>query len=257
MKKSVNIVNNPYPFIAVLLLLLFWELGVKLAEVPVFILPPPCQVLISLINGFPLLMSHTAITWLEAGLGFLTSILIAFVIGFLLDNINWLRQTFYPLIILSQTIPLITLAVLLAIWFGFGIFPKILVVVLVCFFPMVISLLNGLDSVDNDQIQLFRSMGASKLLIFKMVKLPVAMPSFFSGMRISATYSIMAAIIGEWMGATKGLGYYMTLAQKSYRIDQVLAAVLLICILSLLMVFIVDLLEYILLPWNRRKTGEE
>ncbi|MEA1961842.1 MAG: ABC transporter permease [Bacillota bacterium] len=251
MKKSINTLSKAYPAIAFLLLLLIWELLVQLADVPAFILPPPSQVMIALIEGLPLLLNHTGATLMEAGLGFTLSILIAFLIGFLLDNIVWLRQTFYPLIIVSQTIPLITLALLFAIWFGFGIFPKILVVILVCFFPIVISLMSGLDSVDYDQIQLFRSMGAGKLEIFTMVKVPAAMPAFFSGVRISATYSIMAAIIGEWMGATKGLGYFMTIAQKSYRIDQVLAAVVLICLLSLLMVLLVDLLEYLLLPWNR------
>lgn len=159
---------------------------------------------------------------------------------------------FYPLLVATQTIPLIVLAILLPIWFGFGLLPKIIIVVTVCFFPIVINLMNGLASVDRDQLNLFRSMGAKPLQTFFMIKLPAAAPAFFSGLRISATYSIMAAVISEWVGARQGLGYFMTIAQKSFRIDQVLAAVTIICILSLLLVKIVDWAEYLLVPWNRR-----
>jgi len=110
-----------------------------------------------------------------------------------------------------------------------------------------------LDLVDPDQINLFRSMGATKWATFKMVKLPTALPAFFSGLRISATYSIMAAVISEWVGAQRGLGYYMTLQQKSFAIDQVLGAVVVICVLSFIMVKIVDLLNFLLMPWNRNQ----
>ena len=191
-------------------------------------------------------------TLLEAISGFVLAIVIAFIMAFLLDTLFWLNQAVYPLLIVSQTIPLIVLAVLFTIWFGFGLLPKILVVILVCFFPMVISLSDGLNNIDPDQINLFRSMGASRLKTFSMVKLPAALPAFFSGIRISATYSIMAAVIAEWLGSNRGLGYYMTLQQKQFAIDRVLAAVVVICLLSLLLVKLIDLLEYLLVPWTAK-----
>ncbi|HZK86411.1 MAG TPA: ABC transporter permease [Syntrophomonas sp.] len=251
MKKFSLTVAKLLPLGTILLLLGVWEIGVRYSQTPAWLLPTPSQVMITFWNIRTMLLTHAAITMLEALLGFMLSIVIAFIIALLMDSFSWLKRALYPLIIFSQTIPLIVLTVLFVIWFGFGMLPKVLVVILVCFFPILISLMNGLDAVDNDQIKLFRSMGANRLAIIRMVKLPAALPAFFSGLRISVTYSIMGAIIGEWMGAEQGLGYFMTLAQKGFKVDQVLATVVAICILSLIMVKTVDLLEYLLVPWNR------
>lgn len=251
MKKFPLTAAKLLPLGTILLLLGVWEIGVRYSQTPAWLLPTPSQVMITFWNIRTMLLTHAAITMLEALLGFMLSIVIAFIIALLMDSFSWLKRALYPLIIFSQTIPLIVLTVLFVIWFGFGMLPKVLVVILVCFFPILISLMNGLDAVDNDQIQLFRSMGANRLAIIRMVKLPAALPAFFSGLRISVTYSIMGAIIGEWMGAEQGLGYFMTLAQKGFKVDQVLATVVAICILSLIMVKTVDLLEYLLVPWNR------
>jgi len=236
---------------------MLWHIGVKLSQVPVWILPGPVQVLQAMISHAALLWHHTQITLTEALLGFALSVALALVLALLLHYLNWLCQALYPLFIVSQTIPLIVLAVLLPLWFGWGMFPKILIIILVCFFPMVINLFNGLKAVDPDILNLFRSMGAKPLATFRLVIMPYALPSFFAGLRISATYSIMAAVIGEWLGAQRGLGYYMTLQQKSFAVDRVLAVVVIICILSLLLVKAVDLLEYLLLPWNRKVYSQQ
>lgn len=251
MKKSAHTVYKLAPIITLALLFVFWEAMVRFYQIKPWILPGPVDVIAALIKQSNLLLSHTTATLLEALSGFLISILLAFTIVIILNHIKLLNEALYPLLIISQTIPLIVLAVLFTIWFGWGITPKIAIVVLVCFFPITINFMEGINSVDPDQINLFRSMGANNLTIFRMVKLPSALPSFFSGLRISATYSIMAAVIGEWLGAQKGLGYFMTLKQKSFAIDEVLAAVIIICLLSFLLVKVVDLAEYILLPWSR------
>ena len=251
MKNSANIGHKAAPWLAFLFLLLIWELGVRAYNLPGYVLASPGKVLATMTDIYPALCFHGSMTLLEAVTGFILAIIIAFVMAFLLDTCVWLNRAVYPLLIISQTIPLIVLAVLFTIWFGFGLLPKILVVILVCFFPVVISFSNGLRKVDPDQLNLFRSMGASRLKTFAMVKLPAAMPAFFSGIRISATYSIMAAVIAEWLGSNRGLGYYMTLQQKQFAIDRVLAAVVIICLLSLLLVKLIDLGEYLLVPWNR------
>lgn len=257
MKRSANIVNKIIPYVNGLFLLVLWEAMVRINHMPAYILPGPLQILRTLGETFPLLVKHTASTLEEALLGFALAIATAFAAAFILNQFYWLNQAVYPLLIVSQTVPIITLAPLFLIWFGWGLLPKILVVILVCFFPIVISLLNGLNSVDPDLINLFRSMGASKMAIFKMVKLPAAMPGFFSGLKISASYSIMAAVIGEWLGAQQGLGYFMTIAQKSFRVDRVLAAVIIIAVLSLLVVKIIELAEWLVTPWNRRQNDYE
>lgn len=242
------------PLATILFFLCLWEAGVRLTQTPAWILPSPGQVLLALAEIGPALLVHTSTTLAEALLGFGLSVLIAFLLALLLDHFTGLRSALYPLIIFTQTIPLIVLTILFVIWFGFGMLPKVLVVILVCFFPVLINLMNGLDAVDHDQILLFKSMGAKPSAIIWMVKIPAALPSFFSGLRISATYSIMGAIVAEWMGAEKGLGYFMTLAQKGFKVDQVLAVVAVICVLSFLLVKLMDLLEYLLVPWNRPST---
>lgn len=242
------------PYVVFSLLLLIWETAVAVNNTPAWLLPAPRQILMAIWEFKPLLLSHTLATLAEALTGYVIAIGLAFAIALTLNNCRWLKAGFYPLLVVTQTIPLIILAILLPIWFGFGLLPKIIIVVLVCFFPIVISFINGLASVDIDQLNLFRSMGARPLQTFFMVKIPAAIPALFSGLRISATYSIMAAVISEWVGARQGLGYFMTIAQKSFRIDQVLAAVTIICFLSLLLVKIIDWSEYFLAPWNRIST---
>jgi ABC-type nitrate/sulfonate/bicarbonate transport system permease component len=257
MKRSASIVNKIIPYATGFFLLLVWETAVRLNHLPAYILPSPLQILKTLGETMPLLIKHSISTLEEAILGFALAIAIAFITAFILNHFYWLNQALYPLLIVSQTVPIITLAPLFLIWFGWGMLPKILVVILVCFFPIVISLLNGLNSVDPDLINLFRSMGANRMSIFKMVKLPAAMPGFFSGLKISASYSIMAAVIGEWLGAQQGLGYYMTIAQKSFRVDRVLAAVIIIAVASLLIVKLIDLAEWLFIPWNRQQEDWE
>lgn len=256
MKKSGNIANSFNPILSLVLFLALWELGVRLYGIPSWLLPAPSQVLTSMLDIKQMLGFHSATTLVEAIYGFGLAISLALFMGLLLDNSPWLKEAINPILVISQTIPLIVLAALLPLWFGWGLLPKVLIVTLVCFFPITINLIQGLESVDEDQLKLFKSMGASPWKTFQMVKFPAALPGFFAGLKISATYSIMAAVISEWVGAQRGLGYFMTIQQKSFAIDKVLAAVLLICILSLVLVKLVELIEYLLIPWNRRSLGE-
>ncbi len=250
MKSSINI-DKILPWLGIAGSIAVWEAGTRFFHAPAWILPSPVQVFGSLLSSFSLISHHAGHTLLEAGLGYLSSIVLAVLFALLFALSPFLKRVLYPLLILSQTIPLITLAVLFTIWFGWGMLPKVLVVILVCFFPISISLINGINSVDIDQVKLFSSMGARPFTIFRMVEFPLALPSLFAGLRISATYSVMAAVIAEWMGAQRGLGYFMTIQQKSFAIDRVLAAVIVICVISLLMVKLVDLAEYLFIPWNR------
>ncbi|MGI6552569.1 MAG: ABC transporter permease [Bacillota bacterium] len=179
----------------------------------------------------------------------------AMVLALLMDRIHCLYRAFYPLVIVSQTIPIIFLAPLLIIWFGFGILPKILVSILVCFFPVTISFFDGLANVDEELVNLLKSMGASPRQIMTMVKLPAALPSLFSGLRISATYSVMAAVIGEWLGASYGLGVFMTRASHAFSTAKVFAAILVVSLLSLAMLGLVNLTRKLLVPWAAWKNG--
>jgi len=232
----------------------------RLEVVPTYILPSPTKVIKTLIINLPLLKEHILITLMEALVGFAISIIFAMVIAIIMDSIPIVKKAVYPLIITSQTIPIITIAPLFAIWFGFGYLPKIVIVVLVCFFPITISLLEGLSSVDPELLNLIKSMGASKVELYKIVKIPAALPSFFSGLKISATYSIMGATIGEWVGGKKGLGVYMMRVKQSFATDKVFAAIIIITLLSIMLLKLISFIEKKSMPWiydKNQKIGED
>lgn len=251
MKKFKSTADIFIPVIFIILLLAGWEYTVILRSIPDWILPGPAQIVRTLVDNATVIAKHAQSTLIECLAGFALAIVFSFIVAFLMDEISLFRKAFYPLIVASQTIPIVSVAPLFIIWFGYGMLPKVIVVVLVCFFPIAISLLSGLASVDNDYLELFRSMQASRLKIFRMVKLPLAMPSFFAGLRISAAYSVMGAVIGEWLGAKQGLGTYMTLAQRSFQIDRVFAAILAVTVMSAALFALVSFIERLVIPWNR------
>lgn len=253
MKKYTNIENKIIPIAFQLINLFIWQISVDKWKVPQYILPSPKDIIITLVNIVPSITKHIYATLYEALIGFVISILIALVLAILMDNVKIIKKCIYPILVVSQTVPIIALAPLFIIWFGFGILPKIIVVVLVCFFPIVVSLIDGLESVDTDMINLLKTMGASKFQIFTMVKLPSSTVNFFSGLRIAATYSIMGAVIGEWLGGDKGLGVYMIRAKNSYALDKVFAVIIIIVMLSMGLFGLLYLIQYFFTPWTRSK----
>ncbi len=260
MKKLENIEDKIIPISFFTILLIIWEIIAKLQVVPTYILPAPTQIIKTLITNLPILKEHIIVTLLEALVGFIIAIILAMVIAIVMDSIPIVKKAVYPLVIISQTIPIVTIAPLFAIWFGFGYLPKVVIVVLVCFFPITISLLEGLESVEEDLLNLIKSMGANKVQVYKMVKIPAAMPNFFSGLKISATYSIMGATIGEWVGGKNGLGVYMLRVKHSFATDKVFAAIILITLLSILILTLISFIEKRAMPWiynQNQKIGEE
>lgn len=256
MKRSASTGSSFWALGLLALLVLAWELAVDRWGIPSYILPPPARIPRALVETAPLLWEHTRATLLESFLGFTASIALGVVVALGMDRVVAVKKTLYPLVVISQTIPIIFLAPLLLTWFGFGILPKVIVVGLVCFFPVAIGLYDGLTSADQEVIDLLKTMGASPWQVMRIVKIPGALPSFFSGLRISATYSVMAAVIGEWLGASKGLGVFMIRASHSFLVDRVFAAILVVSVLSLLVFGGVNLLQRLLMPWYYLQQGE-
>lgn len=253
MLKKNDIKNKIIPVVFILILLLIWELVVEFGGIEKYLLPSPSDILTVLFKEINIIIPHMLVTLYEGIAGFSISIVFAIVLAILMDIIPLLKKAMYPLLVISQTIPTIAIAPLFIIWFGFGAMPKIIVVVLMCFFPIVISIIDGLEGVDKDLINHFKLMGANKIKIFIHLKLPFGMIGFFSGLRIAATYSIMGAVVGEWLGGAKGLGVYMTRAKSAYALDKMFAAIVIIVIISLLMVLLVTVLEKLITPWNKEK----
>jgi ABC-type nitrate/sulfonate/bicarbonate transport system permease component len=251
MKKLVNTENNILPAIFIVFLLGFWEIVIRVFNVPKYILPGTSAILKALYVNRVILIQHTKVTVLEAGLGFICAVVLAVLLAAIMNRSRLLKDVIYPVLVISQTVPIIALAPLFMIWLGFGILPKIVIVVLVCFFPITISVTEGLETVDEDMINLMRVMKASPKQIFLKVQLPATLPAFFSGLKIAATYSIMGAVIGEWVGAKSGLGVYMTRAMASFKTDALFADILIIVVLS---IFLFKIIEYVgkkIMPWNK------
>lgn len=249
--QRIGDVIIPTAFLGILILL--WYFAVEKETVKSFMMPSPVDVATTLYRILPEIKTHLLVTLTEAFYGFILAIATSIILAILMDNIAILKRAVYPLLVISQTIPILVLAPLFAMWFGFGMLPKIIVVALVCFFPIIVSLLEGFDSVDRDLLNLMKSMGASRLRIFTLVKFPASMVNFFTGLKVAATYCIMAAFIGEWMGGKSGLGLYMMRAKKSVRIDKVFAVVVLVVILSMLLFKLVSILQKYLMPWSNEK----
>lgn len=232
-----------------LLLLLLWETVVRWLDIKEYILPAPSAIGQALIDSANLLWKHSLQTVNEAFLGFILAIVGGVVLAMLMGIFLVIKRALYPLVVISQTVPVMAVAPLLIIWFGYNLLPKVIVVALVCFFPITVSLVEGLEAVDHDMVKLLLAMGATPWQILNKVQLPGALPSFFSGLKISATYSILGAVIGEWLGASSGLGVYMIRSMNSFLTAQVFAAIVVISLLSLIFFGMVLVLAHLIMPW--------
>lgn len=197
------------------------------------------------------MFSHARVTLTETFIGLFFGIVIGFLIAVVMDRFSVIRKMIYPLIVVSQTIPTVAIAPLLVIWLGYQMLPKIVLIILVVFFPIAISLLEGFSSVDSDTVNLMRSMGASRLQIFRYVKLPNSLGHFFSSLKISVSYAVVSAVVSEWIGGTEGLGCYMTRVRKSFSSDKMFAVIILISVISLILIWLTSVLQRVCMPWNK------
>lgn len=230
-------------------ILLLWELVSISGLVPSYMLPSPAAVCRALVSDLSTILFHAKFTLLESFYGLLIGIVLAFIFATVMDRFQVMDQAFYPIMIITQTIPTIAIAPILVLWMGFGMAPKITLVVITTFFPITIGLLDGYKSVDPDAIRLMRAMGASRMQIFCHVKFPSALPQFFSGLKISASYAVVGAVVSEWLGGFNGLGVYMTRVKKAYAFDKMFAVIIFIVIISLLLLFVVKAASRIAMPW--------
>ncbi len=232
-----------YPILSFVVLIILWEILTILYQVPIYVLPRPSQIGAALFTDWHNLFKHSLTTLLEAVIGLILAAILAFFIAILMDLSKGLKLAFYPHLVVSQTIPVLVLGPIFTIWFGFGITPKIMMVILMCFFPIIVAFVDGLAQVDIKKITLLETYGASKKQIYTTLKFPEAMPSFFSGLKIAATYCVSGAIVGEWLSASSGLGYYMIRAKNSFLLDKVFASIICIILLSLALNAIVSLIQ--------------
>ncbi len=251
-ERLQNITNKIWSISAIVILVLVWQIVCSLELVESFMLPSPVDVFSAFVEEFSELMLHLRVTLIEAFVGLGCGVLLGFIIAVIMDGCDILYKAFYPIIVLTQTVPTVAIAPLLVLWFGYEMLPKVILVVMTTFFPIAVGLLNGFKSADADEIKLLKAMGATKHQIFRHIKLPGALGQFFAGLKISASYAVVGAVISEWLGGFEGLGVYMTRVKKAFAFDKMFAVIFLISIVSLLLMKLVEIIQKKSMPWMDR-----
>ena len=249
--------RNAPAILAVAVLLVLWQSACFFQWVPSFMLPSPGDVVMAFVSELPILWENALITLQEAFIGLAMGIIIGFLAAVVMDRFEILYRACYPILVLTQTVPTVAIAPLLVLWFGYEMTPKIILIVISTFFPITVGLLEGFRSADKDAMGLLRSMGANQVQIFRYIKLPSALPQFFSGLRIAAAYSVVGAVISEWLGGFGGLGVYMTRVKKAFAFDKMFAVIFLISGISLGLMALVDLIERKSMPYRHLDKEEK
>lgn len=246
-----------WPLATVAVLLIVWEGAVRVFDVPDYVLPTPTAILGEIWTERSELWVHSLSTLWAVVAGFGLAIVVSVPLAFLIAYSSLLEKTVYPLLIFSQTVPKIAIVPVFTVWFGFGVLPKVLIAFLICFFPIVIDTIIGLRSVSPEMLKLIRSMRGSRLEAFRRVRVPNALPYFFSGLKVAVTLAVVGAVVGEFVGSTTGLGF--VIVQASSLLDNTLmfAAIFLLTVIGIALFYLVDLLERIAVPWHVTQRSEQ
>lgn len=251
--KNKFLLKSWRPAVAMVIFIAIWEFSTRVFQIETWVLPAPSVIILEMREALPAFFPHMVSTMKLVMIGFSLGTTIGLGVATLLHHSNRLRKTIYPFLILSQNIPIIVLAPLLLIWFGLGDTPKIIIIAMTSFFPIAVATLSGLGQTDRELLHYMKMMGASKRQLFMKLEFPHALPSIFSGIKISATYSILTGVVAEWLGAQKGIGVFMTLASSSYRTPRVFVAIIFTMMLSLSFFALVLLMERLIIKWNREE----
>lgn len=238
------------PGLVLATMLAVWELAVRLEETPAWLLPPPSAIARALVRDRALLWSHSLTTASETALGLLLAVVVGLLVGAALGASPLVSRTLAPLVVGSQAVPIVAIAPLLVIWFGYGIFPKVLVTALVAFFPIAIAWGDGLRASDPALLQLVAASGAGRWRQFWLVAAPGAMPAFWTGTRVGASVAVIGAVFGELVGSSGGLGYVLTRSTATFQTDRVFAALVALAWLSLVLYGLVAALERLTTGWR-------
>lgn len=245
--------RNWHPVVFVIAVLALWWVSTTLKWVQPFIIPSPADTWSAFADNVPYLLQHTWVTTYETVIGFIIAVVVGLFVAVVMVYSKGLEQTLYPVILFAQVIPKIAIAPLFVVWLGFGASPKILVAVLMAFFPVVISGLAGLRTVDPEILQLTSTMGAGKFKTFLKVRLPASLPELLSGLKVAATLAVTGAVVGEFVGANEGLGYVILQANGNLDTAMLFAALIIMSLMGVLLFAIIQIAEKFLIPWHASK----
>jgi NitT/TauT family transport system permease protein len=244
----------PVGFVA--LLLVVWELVTRFTSaVPDYLLPAPTAIASRMADTPGLLWSATRVTLVEIVVGFVAGVAIGLALALPIAYSVTVRKTLYPLIVASQAVPKIAIGPLLVLWLGLGMLPKLAIVALMVFFPVVVTAAEGFSSVDRNLLDLLRSVDASRWQTFRRVSVPHALPQIFSGLKIGITLAVVGAVVGEWIGADNGLGYLLLQANTQLDSTLLFSALLLLVLVGVVLFIVVEVAERLLLPWREPSSG--
>ena len=235
----------------VLGILALWEAYVRIFDVQTWLLPAPTTIGLALVEDAGLLWRHTRVTLYEIIVGFGLALASGVLLATAIGMSRTLERALYPFIIASQTIPIIVIAPMLLIWVGYGLAPKVIVVALISFFPIVVNMVDGLKSVDRDMVNLMKTLGANRRQVFFKVQVPTSLPYLFSGMRVAIAVSVIGAVIGEWVGSSEGLGYLMLRSKPQFLTERVFASIVILSVLGIGLFACVGIVERLAIPWRR------
>ncbi len=237
------------PVTILLGIVVLWEFWVQLWDIPKWQLPSPSEIGRELAASRSLLLEHTLVTLEEIVLGFIAALASGLVLATAIAYSRILERSVYPIVIASQTVPIIAIAPLLLIWVGYGIAPKVIVVALICFYPIAVNTVDGLKAVDPDMVNMMKTLGASRWQVFTKLQMPTAMPYMFSGIKVGISVSVIAAVIGEWVGASAGLGYLITYSQPLFLTARVFAAIVVLSAMGISLFVLASVVGRMMLPW--------
>jgi NitT/TauT family transport system permease protein len=231
------------------LALLLWEVLVRVLDVQAFVLPAPSSIALVLVHQQGLLLTAARTTSVEICVGFVLSGLTGVAVALVIERFAWFGQALYPLVVLFQTVPKVALAPIFVLWFGYALTAKVALIVAIAFFPVTLDMLAGMQSVDRSLVALMRSVGASRSEILWRVQVPSALPHLLSGLKIAITFSVIGAIVGEFAGASAGLGYVIQFASSQLDAPLVFAALVEVSVLGLAFYYLIEILEHRVVPW--------
>ena len=247
MKRLRSVIT---PFVGILVFLAVWEAGVALYRMPAYLLPAPSVIFETFVTELPRLAYHGWVTAHEMLLGYALAVAVAVPLAIAITSSQRFDSFVMPTLLFFQVVPKVAVAPLFLVWFGVGALPKILVAFLISFFPIVIDAAVGLRSMSGEMADLARSMGASRWQVFAQFRLPTSLPYLFSGLKVAATLAVAGAVVGEFVGADKGLGYLLLVTNSNMETALMFATIVALTIIGLAFFYAVELLEALLIPWH-------
>ena len=238
------------PFLFLLFIVVMWDVTIRIFQIPPYQIPSPGDVLAVLRTEWPELLRQAWPTTYATLCGFLLSALFGIPVAMLIAYSRTVESFVYPLLVFSQSMPKIAIAPLFVVWFGFGIIPKVISAFLLGFFPVVVSTVQGFKSVDPDMLDLARSMQGSRFQMFRAVSLPHALPSIFSGLKVSVTLAVVGAVVGEFVGSNSGIGYVLQRSIGNFDLPMMFAALVVLSLIGVVLFWIVDCIERLVIPWH-------